>query len=336
MSNAGIPLTLFAASAYNSGLILEKRALEKMPSLDVRRVVHFGRSLFTAPGWLGGFALILVGLGCQFVVLSIEPLTIAQPLLAGGVAIVLVLSRVVLRERTSRGELWCLAALAVAVVLLSMSAGAGGAGRYASIMSVGAVALPSVVLALLIYRTAASAAARRHRAPVTGVAFGFGTGLMYGVAALGIKGLSGILVQHRSAGQLVVAAAESPYLYMLGCCALGGFGLFQSALQRCRASIVVPVNNIAGSLYFVLVGSWLFHEHLPTDPFRLALRIGGIAAAGSVLLLLPRQAAGSASTGAQPTPALPREDVTGPLPSRPRGRPAAPYRAVGRAPSTGI
>jgi drug/metabolite transporter (DMT)-like permease len=311
LSYAGVPLTLVATSAYNSGLILEKRALEQMPSIDIRRIFDVARSLFTTPEWLGGFVLILVGLGCQFIVLSIEPLTIAQPLLAGGVAIVLLLSRVVLRERLGGGELWCLAALAVSVVLLAMSAGgggSGGAGHYASIVSVAAVAAPSVLLALAIYKTAARAAGRRHRAPVTGVAFGLGTGLMYGVAALGIKGLSGVFVQHQPLARLVVGAAESPYLYMLGCCALAGFALFQAALQRCRASIVVPVNNIAGSVYFVVVGSWLFHEHLPTDPVRLALRLGGILAAGSVLILLPKQASTSA-------PATPRRPPPPPLPT---------------------
>jgi drug/metabolite transporter (DMT)-like permease len=311
LSYAGVPLTLVAATAYNSGLILEKRALEQMPSIDVRRVFEFVRSLLTTPAWLGGFTLILLGLGCQFVVLSIEPLTIAQPLLAGGVAIVLVLSRVVLRERLGGGALWCLAALAVSVVLLSMSAGGGrgGSGRYANILSVAAVAVPSVLLAMLIYKTAARAAGRRHRAPVTGVAFGFGTGLMYGVAALGIKGLSGIFVRHQSLGHMAAAIAGSPYLYMLGGCALAGFGLFQSALQRCRASIVVPVNNIAGSVYFVLVGSWLFHEHLPTDPLRLALRAGGILAACSVLLLLPKQASTATAAG------KPRRSRRAPLPA---------------------
>lgn len=311
MSYAGVPLTLVATTAYNSGLILEKRALEQMPSIDVRRLYDFAGSLLTTPEWFGGFALILVGLGCQFVVLSIEPLTIAQPLLAAGVAIILVLSRVVLRERLGGGELWCLAALAVSVVLLSISAGNGGAGRYANIVWVAAVAGPSVLAALLIYKTAARAAGRRHRAPVTGVAFGFGTGLMYGVAALGIKGLSGVFARHQPLSHLVIAAAESPYLYLLGCCALAGFGLFQAALQQCRASIVVPVNNIAGSVYFVVIGSWLFHEHLPTDPVRLALRLGGILAAASVLILLPKRASASAATKPRrPPPTLPTRGVT--------------------------
>jgi hypothetical protein len=43
-------------------------------------------------------------------------------------------------------------------------------------------------------------------------------------------------------------------------------------------------------LYFVIAGTWLFHEHLPASPVKLALRLAGIAAAGLVLVVLSRQA----------------------------------------------
>jgi hypothetical protein len=64
-------------------------------------------------------------------------------------------------------------------------------------------------------------------------------------------------------------------------------------------------------VYFVVVGSWLFHEHLPSDPLRLALRLSGILAAGAVLILLPTQA--GASTAPRPRrrqPPLPARGVT--------------------------
>ena len=42
--------------------------------------------------------------------------------------------------------------------------------------------------------------------------------------------------------------------------------LYQAALQACRASILIPVSSVASSVYFVLAGTWLFHEHIPADP----------------------------------------------------------------------
>jgi hypothetical protein len=74
--------------------------------------------------------------------------------------------------------------------------------------------------------------------------------------------------------------------------------LFQAALQACRASIVVPVSGVMGSVYFMITGTWLFHEHLPASPARLGLRLAGIALAALALIALSRQAPEQASSAA--------------------------------------
>jgi len=66
--------------------------------------------------------------------------------------------------------------------------------------------------------------------------------------------------------------------------------LFQAALQAGLASIVVPVSNVTGSVYFIIAGTWLFHEHLPASPGKLVLRLAGIGLAVLVLVVLGRQA----------------------------------------------
>jgi drug/metabolite transporter (DMT)-like permease len=288
----GIPLALLATTAYNVGLIVEKRALERMPTLDVRRVPRMVVSLLTSRAWLAGFALMLTGLACQIVVLTFEPVSIVQPVLASGVALVLVLSRVVLRERLGAAETWCVAAIAVSVVLLALSATGSSteAGHHASPGWLAAVMIPSVAVGVLVAASPLHARTHKHGAPATGVSFGIGTGLLYGVAALAIKALSGILVGHHTAASIAVSVVSSPYLYALGGCLAVAMLLFQAALQACRASIVVPVSGVASSVYFVVAGTWLFHEHLPASPARLALRLTGIALAALVLIMLSRQA----------------------------------------------
>ena len=285
----GIPLALLAATAYNVGLIQEKRALARMPALDVRRVPHVIASLLAEPAWLAGFALMLLGLACQTIVLTFEPVSVVQPVLASGIVLVLVLSRLVLRERLGAVEFWCVAAMAVAVILLAASAGraGGAAGHHVNPGWLAVVAIPSVVIGLLV---GASPLRRRTRTLSAGVCFGIGTGLLYGVAALAIKGLSGILVGHHGDVRLVTGILSSPYLYVLGGCSAAAMLLFQVALQSCRASIVVPVSNVTGSVYFMIAGTWLFHEHLPASPAKLGLRLAAILVAGFVLVTLSRQA----------------------------------------------
>jgi uncharacterized membrane protein len=117
-----------------------------------------------------------------------------------------------------------------------------------------------------------------------------GTGLLYGVAALAIKGLSGILVGRHSVASLAVDLVSSPYLYVLGGCSAAAMLIYQVGLQSCRASILVPASTVTGSVYFLVTGTWLFHEQLPADPVRLGLRLAAIVVAGIILLTLSRTA----------------------------------------------
>ena len=286
----GILLALVATTAYNVGLILEKRALGQIPSLNLRRVLRVLVSLATSRAWLGGFALMLTGLACQTIALTFEPVSVVQPVLASGVVLVLVLSRLVLRERLHGGETWCVAAIAVSVVLLAMSASGVKDSHHASPGWMAVVMVPSAVIGLVFAVGSLRSRIRRRGTTVAGVWAGVGTGLLYGVAALAIKALSGILVGHQTAAGIAIDVLTSPYLYVLGGSLAVAMLLFQAALQAGRASIVVPVSNVTGSVYFIIAGTWLFHEHLPTSPGKLALRLAGIGLAVLVLVVLGRQA----------------------------------------------
>jgi hypothetical protein len=86
----------------------------------------------------------------------------------------------------------------------------------------------------------------------------------------------------------VLGLLRSPYPYLL--LFTGAFGLVmsQAALQRCRASLIVPVCTTVTCLYTAVLGTLSFGEALPEDPLRLALRLAGIALAIAVLLSMPR------------------------------------------------
>jgi drug/metabolite transporter (DMT)-like permease len=292
---AGISLALLATTAYNVGLIQEKRALDRMATLDVRRVPRAVVTLLADPAWLAGFALMLLGLACQTIVLSFEPVSVVQPVLASGVALVLVLSRLVLRERLGALEFRCVAAMAVCVILLAASSGGTGtgAGHHAVPGWMAAVAIPSAVIGLLVGASPLRSRSLAGRAPSAAVCFGVGTGLLYGVAALAIKALSGILVHNHGAVSIVAGVVSSPYLYVFAASSATAMLLYQAGLQSCRASILVPVSTVTGSVYFLIAGTWLFHEQLPADPAKLILRLAAIAAAGLVIITLSRRAPGS-------------------------------------------
>ena len=287
-AHAGIVLAVAATVIYNLGFILEKRALGSLPTIEAHRVLELVRTLFGAPAWLGGFLLICGGLVLQVLVLSLEPLTVAQPLQASGVVVTIVFSRVLLHERPGRTELVCIGVICLAAVLLSLSSGSGQgteAGTHAAGAAVAAAAVPVCLVVGVIYYRARRASRRRHGYPVSGVSYGVCAGLVYGVAGLTLKGLSAAVTGHARTAPLA-AAVTSPYLYAtLGISAIG-MCLFQVALQRSPASIVMPMSLIIGTAYLVVIGSWLFHERLPASPVLLAMRLTGGVAAVTVPVVL--------------------------------------------------
>jgi uncharacterized protein YbaR (Trm112 family)/drug/metabolite transporter (DMT)-like permease len=331
-AHLGIILALLATVIYSLGFILEKRALTDLPTISAHRLGRLVRTLFTAPAWLAGFVLICGGLVLQVVVLSLEPLTVAQPLQAAGLVVTILFSRLMLHERLGRAELTCIAIMAAAVVLLSLSSGGGAdgaAGTRAAGAAIAVAAAPAFLAAVVIFGVTARAARRRHRRPATGVSYSLGSGLMYGVAGLALKALSATVFTARAPAAALAAAVGSPYLYMaLGCLAIG-MGLFQTALQRGKASVVIPVSTIVSTGYLVVLGSWLFHERLPAGPLALAMRLAGAIAALAVPIILTVVS----ERASHPRPAA------DPATARPAARPAARHRPVtlpGKAPAMSL
>jgi drug/metabolite transporter (DMT)-like permease len=290
----GIAVAAFATTAYNVGLIFEKRALGNLPAIDARHAFVLARTLLLSPAWLFGFALMLCGFGLQVVALTLAPVSVVQPVLGSGVVILVVLSRIVLRERLGRLELGCVLCVAVAIAAIALSATGtdGRVGHEASGPLIAAVAIPACAIALILGARSLRPAAHggKHRVPAIGVSYGLAAGLLYGVATLAIKALSGVIYAHHGhPAALLVGLLSSPYPYLTVACSAIALLIFQTGLQRCRVSIVGPVSNITGSIFFMIAGTWLFRERLPTDPVDLLLRLGGIVVAGAAVVILSRQ-----------------------------------------------
>src|SRR5690606_1334901 len=99
---------------------------------------------------------------------------------------------------------------------------------------------------------------------------GGAAGLAQGVAGLHGKGIGGLLADHGLFAALVpVLLSPFPYLYALGWAV--GIALFQTSMQRSRASITAPAANVVGNVFTVVAGTVIFAEPLPTEPLPLVL-----------------------------------------------------------------
>jgi hypothetical protein len=226
------------------------------------------------------------------------------------VLLVLLSSRL-LGEETSGRERYALGAILLALLLVVLSLRDGGAGadtvgRQAPYPLILLVCVPALAAGVLLYGSAERTARHRHRLPTTGVEYGVAVGLLYGVSSLAIKGVSSRLTSDGIGGS-VVGLLGSPYPYLL--LFTGAFGLVmsQAALQRCRASLIVPVCTTVSCLFTAVLGTLSFGEELPDEPLRLALRVAGTVLAVAVLLAMPKH-----DPAPRPSPPTAAKELTRP------------------------
>ena len=276
---SGILLAALSVTMYSTGMVLEKLATRRLPSIHARRGLQMVATLARDPLWLLGFVLLVLGLGTQVLALTLAPISIVQAVAACGIALFLVLSHFVLGERLSKFEYAGIVAILFSLVLLGLSVDPSDdvVAGSTSLLTIFGVAIPAVMVGVFLFlltdRLNLSKARNSHlRAPL----FGLSSGLLYGVAALGVKEVSTIVKQHGLVDG-IPRVLESPAFYLFLASTVLGFLVFQTALQRTTASVFVPVNNVTSSCYFIIAGTVLFHEHLPRTAGPLVLRLGAFA-----------------------------------------------------------
>ncbi|MGC0416184.1 hypothetical protein [Embleya sp. AB8] len=284
----GVAAALLANVLYSSGFVLEKRALTGLPALTAGRPLRVVRLLLRSPLWLAGSLALAAGFAAQLAVYRTLPIAAAQGIFVAGLVLLLLLSATVLGERpTARERAGVLAVLAALAMVVGSLRDSDAVGERAPVGRLLVVCLPALAAGLWLYL----AAARRDRDPNrpagTGVEYGVAVGLLYGVSSLAIKGVAGRLTTH-GVGNAALALLRSPYPYLLVGTGAAGLVLSQTALQRCRASLIVPVCTTVSALFTAVVGTFAFGESLPADLPRLTLRLAGTALAVTVLLVLPR------------------------------------------------
>ncbi|MGW1993977.1 hypothetical protein [Embleya sp. NPDC001921] len=305
----GVAAALLANVLYSTGFVLEKRALGSLPALTAGRPLRLIRSLLGSPAWLAGSLALAAGFGAQLAVYRTLPIAAAQGLFVAGLVLLLLLSSVVLGERpTVRERVGVLAVLAALAMVVASLRDADPVGDHAPTGRLLAVCLPALAAGLWLYLAAGRRARVPARPPATGVEYGVAMGLLYGVSSLAIKGVSGRLTGH-GVGDTVLALLRTPHPYLLVGTGAAGLVLSQAALQRCRASLIVPVCTTVSALFTAVLGSLAFGESLPHDRPRLILRLAGGTLAVAVLIALPRHEEPPAA--AAEVPALVEESPDG-------------------------
>lgn len=293
---AGVVFSVLASLAMNLGNLVEKRAVDALPRLSGRRAVQLFRTLLTSRLWMTGFVICLVGLGFQVLAFASAPIPVVQSIFNAGIVVLVVASRLHLKERLTGREVVGLGIVIASVIAIATTlgrtaaVGTGGSGLTVAVAAIPTLIGVGIVLALI-----------RSGMGATGFLFGVGAGLLYGIASLATKGASTYVVKEGVVRSLpLIFGSAYPYLF-------AGFSvlalmLYQTGIQRSRFAVVGAMSDVVASTYVVGIGTIVFAEALPQSTMGGVLRYAGFVGVlvGSVLVaagsdLTSRTSAGSAS-----------------------------------------
>ncbi|MDQ6806526.1 MAG: hypothetical protein M3065_16525, partial [Actinomycetota bacterium] len=175
----GILLAFACAFAGNIGFIYKHRGACAAPSVDVTRPFRTTRSLYASRWFALGMVVAAVAWGFHVAAMAVAPLSVVQPVLAGGVVLLAVMAEKMLGVRVGSRQWMGLGLTAFGLVLLAFTLPAThGAQSHFSLP--GMIAFESglvVVGALLIMGPRIGAPAHHH-----GFMLGAAAGIMFGVS----------------------------------------------------------------------------------------------------------------------------------------------------------
>jgi len=269
---AGVIFSFLSAMCASTGNVVQKLAVNRMPSIYARHPARMIRSLLTSRQWLLGLLLSVAGVGLLVLALSLAPIAVAQSIASSGIVLMVVVSRLHLHEPLRRNDVVGLVVVVIAVVFVSASlrGSDNSVGLGGSWIDLLYAVVPTVAVVVLIFVLI------RRRGGSTAFLYGTASGLLYGIAALGMKGASTLVTRYglvASVPKIFVSAY--PYVTAVGM--VFALLVFQIGLQRSRIAVMGSVSSVVASTYLVAVGMLVFGEHLPTDRAILVLRLTGFA-----------------------------------------------------------
>src|SRR4029453_8868355 len=120
---AAIVLAILATTCFQGGLVLQKVGADRLPRLGLSvRQGNASPPFIRSPIWLAGIAINTVGWVLLLKALANAPVSIIQPVLGFGLALLALFSAVFLKERLSRLEAGGLSSFVAGLVLLGVSA----------------------------------------------------------------------------------------------------------------------------------------------------------------------------------------------------------------------
>ncbi len=257
-----IAIALAASFCTNYSTYMQKVAVDALPQINWRFSWTVAKAFFTNQPWLAAMGLDALGTALFMVALIFAPVSVVEPILSAGIALLAYLAIKRLGERPSRSDSFAIGMTVLGVIFLAVSLAEGlpQNKQYDSfllaVVTV-AIAAGAIAIPLLLGNAAWGELA---------AGLGISGGLIIGLA-----GVYSRLLMGNFGGRW--------YVWLPICVAAypAGFAIFQAGLQRGKAVVVAPLYNGLVVCVPIIMGTVALGEHLPHHAVLAALRIAAFA-----------------------------------------------------------
>ncbi|MHB8894573.1 MAG: hypothetical protein ACYC99_05245 [Candidatus Geothermincolia bacterium] len=274
-----------ASLAFNYAMYAQKKAVGKLPEVEFRLSWSVFKAFLTSGPWMTSLVFVLGGSVLYAYSLTKAPISIVQPIMASGVALLAYLAIKNLGEKPRRKDLIAIGLSILGVVLVAVSLAEG----LPKDVKHSATSLWIFTGALCVVAAAVPLLMRGRSTGQKAAGLGITVGILYGMSGVFAKLL--LLDWSGQWAQKGIAVAfSSIFLIAWAVTLVPAFIVLQAALQRGMAIVVVPIMASLSQLVPIAMGMVALHEKFPHNPVLSAVRIVGFALILVATVILSRRA----------------------------------------------
>ena len=259
----GIVTMLVATSMTNIGAVVQKKAVDRLPPFDQTPLLDSVRAVLRTPLWLLGWGIASLAIVLNMVAVGLAAISIIQPLNGFGLVVLAICSRLYLGERLTPATLAGIGLVVAGVALVGLAA--PQSRSFTGVEPIVAcyaqrsawLCLGGLVIGILLLCGVAS------RLPaVAGILFAAAAagcsvvGLSLAKGLFGMLGIAGISETFSTWPAWLLAVLVPTF-------STASMAVQQLSFQKGRAVVVTPVFAATSVLLPLVVGRFVFGEHLP-------------------------------------------------------------------------
>lgn len=282
----GVVLALAGTALVNYSNYLMKRELDFLPEIGSQSVLRTVRAFLNCRPWLKAQGLQISGTFSHSLAVGLAPLSVVQPINASGICLLVILAVGRLKERATAIDWIGIGSIMAGVLALGVTL----VKTSERVRAYRPVILWLFIVLLVGVAVASFAAALVREDERSSSFLGIANGVLVGLTAIFMK-MAWTDIGNRWTEFRVAGFAFSSYFWLAVATTMVTMVLFQAALQRGSAIVVVPLVTGFSNLIPIIVGLIAFREPFPAGGAMAVLRMASIflIIGGAVLLSLRRE-----------------------------------------------